>query len=81
MMEPRNRVVRVSRFGDPEGLEDVWTYAGVNAFGSDRLDELAMHPTVKPVALVADAIRDCSRRSDIVLDCFAGSGTTLVACE
>jgi DNA modification methylase len=60
---------------------NVWTYAGANAFGADRLDELAMHPTVKPVALVADAIRDCSRRGDIVLDSFGGSGTTLIACE
>ena len=40
-----------------------------------------MHPTVKPVALVADAIRDCSRRGDLVLDSFGGSGTTLIACE
>jgi DNA modification methylase len=40
-----------------------------------------MHPTVKPVALVADAIMDCSRRGDIVLDCFGGSGTTLIAAE
>ena len=40
-----------------------------------------MHPTVKPVALVIDAIRDCSRRGDIVLDSFGGSGTTLIACE
>ena len=45
------------------------------------MDELAMHPTVKPVALVADAIRDCSKRGEIVLDCFAGSGTTLIAAE
>jgi DNA modification methylase len=60
---------------------NVWTYAGLNAFGSDRLEELAMHPTVKPVALVADAIRDCSHRGDLVLDSFGGSGTTLIACE
>jgi hypothetical protein len=58
---------------------NVWTYAGVNAFGVTRDDELAMHPTVKPVALVVDAILDCSRRRGIVLDAFAGSGTTLVA--
>ena len=45
------------------------------------MDELAMHPTVKPVALVADAIRDCSKRGEIVLDPFAGSGTTLIAAE
>jgi DNA modification methylase len=60
---------------------NVWTYAGSNAFGSDRLEELARHPTVKPLALVADAIRDCSRRGDLVLDSFGGSGTTLIACE
>jgi DNA modification methylase len=60
---------------------NVWTYAGVNTFRAGRMDELAMHPTVKPVALVADAIRDCSRRGDIVLDLFMGSGTTVVAAE
>lgn len=60
---------------------NVWTYAGANGFGAERLADLAMHPTVKPVALVADAIRDCSRRGDIVLDSFGGSGTTLIACE
>jgi DNA modification methylase len=60
---------------------NVWTYPGVNTFRAGRLDELAMHPTVKPVALVADAIRDCSRRGDIVLDPFMGSGTTILAAE
>ncbi len=60
---------------------NVWNYAGVNSFGRDRDDSLAMHPTVKPVALVADAIKDCSRRRQIVLDPFAGSGTTLIAAE
>ena len=60
---------------------NVWRYAGVNSFGSDRLEQLAMHPTVKPVAMVADAIKDCSRRGEIVLDPFAGSGTTLMAAE
>jgi len=58
---------------------NVWQYAGANAFGTTRDDDLAMHPTVKPVALVADAILDCSKRSGLVLDAFAGSGTTLVA--
>ena len=71
--------VELGRHG--RNRSNVWTYAGVNTFGPDRLDELAMHPTVKPVALVADAIRDCSRRGDIVLDSFGGSGTTLIACE
>lgn len=58
---------------------NVWTYAGANTFSATRDDDLAMHPTVKPVALVADAILDCSTRKGVVLDAFAGSGTTLVA--
>ena len=60
---------------------NVWTYAGANGFGATRDQDLAMHPTVKPVAMVADAILDCSRRKDIVLDPFCGSGTTLVAAQ
>jgi DNA modification methylase len=59
---------------------NIWSYAGVNSFGGDRSD-LNLHPTVKPVAMVADAIRDCSHRKGIVLDAFAGSGTTLIAAE
>ncbi|ARQ02347.1 site-specific DNA-methyltransferase [Pseudorhodoplanes sinuspersici] len=60
---------------------NVWDYAGVNCFGSNRLDELAMHPTVKPVALIADALKDASKRSEIVLDPFCGSGSTIIAAE
>ncbi len=60
---------------------NVWEYAGVNTFGRDRDAALAMHPTVKPVALVADAIKDCSRRRQVILDPFAGSGTTVIAAE
>jgi len=60
---------------------NVWDYAGTNAFGASRDADLAMHPTVKPVQLVADAIQDASNRGDIVLDAFGGSGTTLVAAE
>jgi DNA modification methylase len=60
---------------------NVWDYAGISSLGSNRADELAMHPTVKPVALVADAIRDCTRRGETVLDLFAGSGSTLIAAE
>jgi DNA modification methylase len=56
-----------------------WNYAGATAVGSTRTEELEMHPTMKPVALVADAIRDCSRRGDIMLDMFGGS--TLIAAE
>lgn len=60
---------------------NVWDYAGISSMSATREEELAMHPTVKPVALVADAIRDCSRRGEIVLDPFGGSGTTLIAAE
>jgi ParB-like chromosome segregation protein Spo0J len=60
---------------------NVWNYAGVNTFSKDRDAELAMHPTVKPVAMVVDAIKDASKRNGVVLDAFGGSGTTLVAAE
>jgi DNA modification methylase len=60
---------------------NVWDYPGVNTMRPGRLEELAMHPTVKPVALVADAIKDCSRRGGLVLDPFCGSGTILIAAE
>jgi DNA modification methylase len=60
---------------------NVWKYAGLNSFGRGRDESLAMHPTVKPVAMVADALRDCSKRNDIVLDAFSGSGTTMIAAE
>jgi DNA modification methylase len=60
---------------------NVWDYAGISSIGRSRSEELAMHPTVKPVALIADAIRDCSRRGEVVLDCFGGSGSTLIAAE
>jgi DNA modification methylase len=58
---------------------NVWDYAGISSMGASRDDDLAMHPTVKPVALVADAIKDCSKRGDIILDGFGGSGSTLIA--
>jgi DNA modification methylase len=60
---------------------NVWEYAGVNTFRTGRLDELTMHPTVKPVALIADAIKDASKRSNLVLDPFSGSGSTIIAAE
>jgi len=60
---------------------NVWDYPGINTMRPGRLEELAMHPTVKPVALVADAIKDCSRRGGLVLDPFCGSGTILIAAE
>lgn len=58
---------------------NVWSYPGINSFGKDRDSELALHPTVKPVQMVSDAILDCSNRGGVILDAFAGSGTTLVA--
>lgn len=60
---------------------NVWKYPGLNSFGRGRDEALAMHPTVKPVAMVVDALLDCSKRGDIVLDAFGGSGTTMIAAE
>jgi DNA modification methylase len=73
--------VQLGRFG--RNRSNVWHYPGVNSFArcGEEGNLLALHPTVKPVAMVADAIRDCSARGDIVLDSFLGSGTTVVAAE
>jgi ParB/RepB/Spo0J family partition protein len=62
---------------------NVWQYAGVNSFSrnTEEGNLLELHPTVKPVALVADAIMDVTSRGDIVLDAFLGSGTTVIAAE
>jgi DNA methylase/ParB-like nuclease domain len=60
---------------------NVWEYAGQNVVTSERMQALIMHPTVKPVRLVADAILDCSKRGGLILDGFAGSGTTIIAAE
>jgi DNA modification methylase len=76
---PHINNVELGRHG--RSRSNVWRYAGVNSFGSGRDEVLAIHPTVKPVRLVADAILDGSRRGDVVLDGFAGSGTTLLAAE
>jgi DNA modification methylase len=76
---PHINNVELGKFG--RYRTNVWDYAGINSFGADRDEALAMHPTVKPTALVADAIKDCSARNGIVLDAFAGSGTTIIAAE
>ena len=76
---PHINNVQLGKYG--RNRTNVWDYAGVNTFREGRQEELAMHPTVKPVALVADAIKDCTRRNDIVLDPFVGSGTTILAAE
>lgn len=60
---------------------NVWNYAGVNSFRAGRMDDLKMHPTVKPVDMIADAMKDCSRRGSIILDSFCGSGSTIMAAE
>jgi DNA modification methylase len=77
---PHLNNVQLGRFG--RNRSNVWNYPGANSFrrkkGSPRLD---LHPTAKPIALVADAILDCTERGDIVLDPFVGSGTTIVAAE
>jgi DNA modification methylase len=71
--------VQLGRLG--RSRSNVWEYRGMSGFGSERLAELKLHPTVKPVAMVSDAMRDCTRRGDVVLDSFAGSGTVLLAAE
>lgn len=77
--EPHRNNVELGRFG--RNRSNVWTYPGANTFGKGRMETLAAHPTVKPVALVADALLDCTIRGDTVLDQFAGSGTTILAAE
>jgi DNA modification methylase len=60
---------------------NLWTYPGASSFGSDARRGLADHPTVKPTAMLADALLDLTNRGDIVLDPFLGSGSTLIAAE
>ncbi len=60
---------------------NVWDFPGINSFGKGRMEDLESHPTVKPVALVAECIRDVSHPGQIVTDAFLGSGTTLLAAE
>jgi DNA modification methylase len=77
--EPHVNNFELGQFG--RSRSNVWDYDGVNTLRAERRKELALHPTVKPVMLVADAIRDCSRPGDLVLDPFSGSGTILIAAE
>jgi DNA modification methylase len=73
--------VQLGQFG--RNRSNVWSYPGANSFArcGEEGNLLALHPTVKPVAMVADAILDCSARGEIVLDAFLGSGTTVIAAE
>jgi DNA modification methylase len=89
----KHELVSVYRVGDAPHLNaielgrhgrnrtNVWDYPSVNSFQGAKRGDLVLHPTVKPTALVADAIQDVSRRGDVVLDIFLGSGTTLIASE
>lgn len=74
----------VNNFGLGEGgryRTNIWRYRGLNSGSRDRREQLALHPTVKPVQMLADAMLDCSGRGDIVLDPFGGSGSTMIAAE
>jgi DNA modification methylase len=89
----QHELVGVFRVGEAQHLNNielgrhgrsrsnVWHYAGVNTFRAGRMEELSAHPTVKPVGMVADALKDCTKRGDIVLDAFSGAGTTILAAE
>ena len=76
---PHFNAVELGKHG--RNRTNVWDYASVNSLVGSRREDLALHPTVKPTALVADAIQDVTRRGEIVLDIFLGSGTTLIAAE
>ena len=75
---PHNNNVQLGKYG--RYRTNVWQYAGVNTFGKHKNDS-QMHPTVKPVEMLKDAILDVSKRGDIILDSFLGSGSTLIACQ
>lgn len=89
----KHELIFVYRVGDASHLNqvelgrhgrnrtNVWDYASVNSMRGSRREDLALHPTVKPTGLVADAIRDVTKHGDLVLDIFLGSGTTLIAAE
>jgi hypothetical protein len=76
---PHINNIELGRFG--RNRSNVWEYGGQNVLNGTSKSKLSVHPTAKPVALVADAIRDCSHRNGVILDCFGGSGTTLIAAE
>jgi DNA modification methylase len=73
--------IQLGRYG--RNRSNVWNYAGslTNSRRSDEADLLSVHPTVKPTAMLADAILDCSAPGDLILDSFLGSGSTLLASD
>ncbi len=76
---PHFNAVELGKHG--RNRTNVWDYASVNSLKGSRRADLDLHPTVKPTAMVADALQDVTRRGDLVLDTFLGSGTTLIAAE
>ena len=76
---PHYNAVELGRHG--RNRTNVWDYASVNSMRGSRREDLALHPTVKPVAMVADALCDVTKQGELVLDIFLGSGTSLVAAE
>lgn len=76
---PHRNNIQLGRFG--RNRSNIWTYPGINTFAAGRMEALQAHPTVKPIALVADALLDCTARGEMVLDQFIGSGTTILAAE
>jgi DNA modification methylase len=76
---PHINNIELGRFGSHRS--NIWNYPGQNTLNNSAKSKLSLHPTVKPVALVADALRDCSNLNGIVLDPFGGAGTTLIAAE
>ncbi len=76
---PHLNMVELGKHG--RNRTNVWDYPSVNSMRGSRREDLALHPTVKPTGLVADAIQDVTRRGDLVLDLFLGSGTTLLAAD
>src|SRR5450756_1040773 len=79
--EPHRNNIQLGKFG--RNRTNVWRYPGVNTLSKSAGEGnlLILHPTVKPVAMIADAILDCSARGDIVLDGFSGVGSTILAAE
>jgi DNA modification methylase len=76
---PHANMVELGKHG--RNRTNVWDYPSVNSMAGSRREDLALHPTVKPVAMVADAYQDVTRRGDLVFDMFLGSGTSLIAAE
>jgi DNA modification methylase len=77
--EPHVNNVELGKHG--RSRSNLWTARGMASFGRERNELLSLHPTTKPVRMLADAILDASKRGDTVLDSFLGSGSTLLACD